>query len=125
MEPKAKRSKLNDGVFVLTKLKGRIVFRIEGISKFLKPTRECHSEPAHIRGFDWTLCVRPLSDGPNNGLKFYIFCNVGYRGPDWNCAVSVILRCASGDEVVKMGRLDDRKIDATSSNSAWICTVII
>jgi len=48
---------LGSNSFILTKLKGRIVLRVEEISKFLREGRECLSEPVHIRGFDWKLKV--------------------------------------------------------------------
>ena len=114
MEPKAKRSKLDDGVFVLNRLKGRVVLRIDGISKFLKTTRGCCSEPMHIRGFDWFLYVWPFSS-PNNGLEFYIQCNGGFRGPKLNCAASVILLCTSGGKEVDLWREDDIKFDETTT----------
>ena len=134
MEPEAKRSKLDDAVFVLNKLKGRIELRIEGIAKLLKARlKKCsssepmcfESEPVRIRGFDWTLIASRFS-GPNNGIEFYIFCDGdsrGLRGPDWNCAASVILRCNTGSEEVEMGREDDVKFDTISTS--WLCKVSI
>ena len=128
MEPstKKRRSELDDGVFVLDKLKGRIVLRIEGISKILKTLRECVSEPVRIRGFDWTLLACPFP-GPNNGFEFYIYCNGDSRASlDWNCAASITLLCTSGIKaVVEMSRGDHVTFAATSPGGAFICTVRI
>ena len=125
MEPIAKRSKLDDGVFVLDRLKGRIVFRIDGISELIKPTRGClkKSECIRIRGFDFRLSAGPVY-WPSNGLDFSIKYNDGSRGLDWNCAVSVILLGTSDSEEFEMGRLDNKKFDATA-NVAQICTVSV
>ena len=126
MEPKTKGSKLDDGVFVLNKLKGRIEVHIQGFS-------ECHeghdeegervSEPVRIRGFEWTLCASPVTNN-ENGIEFYIKCDGGSRGSDWKCEASVILRCTSGGKEVEMGRLDDVKFNETS-NGARMCEVSI
>ena len=116
MEPSAKRrrNELDDGVLVLSKLKGRIALRIDGFSKFLKATRRCRSTYVRIRGFDWTLIASPFSI-PNNGLEFYIKCDGSHRGPKWNCAATIILHCISGSKDVEMDRGDDVKFNATSA----------
>ena len=108
MEPIAKSSVLDDGVFVLSKLKGRIVLRIDGISEFLKEKRECCSKYVRIRGLDWILFATPFS---LNGIEFNIDCI--YNGPNWSCAASAILLCNSGGKEVEIGRLYDEKFDAT------------
>ena len=121
MGPDAKRSKVDDGAFVLRKLKGRIELRIEGISEFLKKKKDRLSESVRIRGLDWDLFARPFS-GPNNGIKFFIKCNGGSRGLDCSRKASVILLCTSGGEEFKLSREDDIKYDETSTNR-WIFTV--
>ena len=126
MEQNAKRSKLDDGVvFVLNKLKGRIVLRIEEISKFFKATRGCNSEPVRIRGFDLILFARAFSGPDNNGLEFYIKCDGCSRGPNMNCVASVTLLCTSGSKEVEMRRENDAKFVATLTNVTWISTVSI
>ena len=118
MEPTAKRSKLDDSVFVLDKLKGRIVLRIERISEYLKGKPYWFNDTVHIRGFDWMLLVIPFSV-PNKGLKFQIDCNGGSRAdPDWNYAVSAIVQYTSGGNKVEIVREDDLKFD--SASNVWL-----
>ena len=127
MEPNAKRRKLDDGVFVLDKLKGRVVLRIDGISECFKAKRIHCSKTVRIRGLDWTLFVRSVKpySGPINGFEFCIDCDDDSEGPDWNCAISVTLLCTSGNKEVEMRREDDAKFVATSTNVTWISTVSI
>ena len=120
MERSAKRSKPDDGVLVLDKLKGRIVLHIEGISEIIKEKQDCRSKSVRIRGFDWIL-YRP-SSSPNNGREFYIKCDGGSRGPGWHCVASIIILCNSGDEEIEIGRADDLKFDETSNG---VCKVSI
>ena len=124
MEPKSKRSKLDDGAsFVLNKLKGRIVLRIEGVSEYLKTTRECRSKIVRIRGLDWDMFARPFSGPDNNGLEICIHCYDGSEDPDdWNCVASAILLCTSGGKEVEIGRLNELKFDGKSD---FICKVSI
>ena len=127
MEPKAKRSKPDVGVLVLDKLNGRIVLCIEEISEFLNDKQDWYSDTVHIRGFDWTLFAIPFS-GPNKGLKFQIDCHSDSRAsPDWNCMVSVILRCTSGSKEAEICRENDIKFDATSieTECVWLQRVSI
>ena len=122
MEPNAKRFKLDDDVFVLNKLKGRIVLRIERFSKFIKGKRECYSESVRIRGFDWALLPNIIGCS-NPSIIFDIDCDGESRGPNWKCVASVILLCTSGSEEVEIGRKDDIKFDATTTDSGFICEV--
>ena len=127
MKPSAKRSKLDDSVFVINKLKGRVVLRIEGFSEFLKGNLDLYSDTVHIRGFDWTLFAIPFF-GPNKGLKFQIDCHSDSRAdPDWNCVVSVILRCTSCGKEAEICRENDIKFDATSieTECVWLQKVSI
>ena len=121
-EPQAEMSKLDDSVFVLNKLKGRVVLRIDGFSEIIKEKQNCHSKIVRIRGLDWTLLARAFF--ANNGLQFYIGCDGGSRGPNWNCAASVILLCTTGSEEVEMGRENDIKFGAWPDND-WRCEVSI
>ena len=129
MELNAKRSVLDDGVFVLRKLKGRVVLRIDGISEYLTvptDTDEYSSDRVHIRGFDWFIIGSRYSD-PDNCFQFYIDCHSSdsRANPDWNCAASVILLCTSGGKEVEIGREDDVKCGDNLPDSGWICEVSI
>jgi len=126
MEPSAKRikSKLDDGVLVMNKLKGRITFCIAGISEYLTEGFECISDPVRIRGFDWTLWAITVTN-IDNGIEFFIKCNCGSWGSDWKCEASVIFFCTTGGEKVEIDRDDDIQFDETSTDDEWIriCTV--
>ena len=124
MEPKAKRSKPDDGVFVLNKLRGRIVLQIKGFSKCQDLMPNGRSKPVRIRGIDWVLKANAFG-GPNKGFEFYIERIGGSRHPIWNCAVSVILLCTSGGKEVEMARKDNLEFDETSDNYDFICKVAI
>ena len=119
MEPNAKRSKLDNGVLVLNKLKGHIELRIEVFSEFLAEKEDWYSDTVRIRGLDWTLCATP-SSGPTKRIDFKVDCNCDSRGTDWNCVASVTLLCISGSKEVEMGREVDIKCDATSINTEYV-----